>query len=105
MSDETDPVTPAGFDLPTNADIRAVGEIVEQCRSALEATGDVRVGCAGVERLDAAVVQCLIALHDGLHQAGRALELVDPSAACVRAVEALGLVDMLLVDPRLIGAA
>lgn len=79
-----------GFDLPANADIRSAEEIVARCRTALEAGGDVRIGGGGVERIDASVVQCLVALHAGLGQAHRRLELVEPSDALVRGLAVLG---------------
>ena len=80
----------AGFDLPVCADIRMAAEIRDQCLAALSATGDVRVGCGHVERVDAAVLQCLGALALGLSQVDRGLELVDRTLPFDRAVDLLG---------------
>lgn len=78
------------FALPATADIRSVADILGQCRSALEAVGEVVVDCGGVERIDAAVLQCLGALHTSLAEADRPLTFAAPSTAFCRAVEVLG---------------
>ena len=90
MSSETTAPEGASFELPVIADIRVAEEVVARCRAALEAGGDVRVDGGDVERVDAAVVQCLVALHDGLGQAHRRLEFVAPSEALVRALAVAG---------------
>ena len=79
------------FELPAQADIRSAAEVYALCRGALEADGDVVVGCQMVERVDAAMLQCLGALADGLRQGGRSLELVEASEPFTRAVSVLGL--------------
>jgi anti-anti-sigma regulatory factor len=89
---EASPVAPGAnrFDLPAQADIRFAADIHAHCRAALDATGDVEVGCGDVERLDGAVLQCLISLHHGLAQGSRGLVLVDPSPAFERALALTG---------------
>lgn len=78
------------LDLPGMADIRMAGDIVAQCRTALEASGDVVVNCAMVERVDAAVLQCLGSLATSLGESSRQLRLVERSESFDRAVELLG---------------
>lgn len=82
--------SPARFELPVQADIRLGTEIQARCRAALDAEGDVQLDCEGVERVDAAVLQCLETLAGGLRASGRRLELVNPSVAFSRAVDILG---------------
>lgn len=81
--------------LPAQADIRSGEELLARCRAALEAPGDVLVSCEGVERIDAAVLQCLAALADALDGGGRRLVLVDPTPAVDRAIGVLGFGDVL----------
>lgn len=82
--------SPTCFELPVQADIRLGTEIQARCRAALDSEGDVQIDCQGVERVDAAVLQCLVALAGDLRAAGRRLEVVDPSAAFSRSVDLLG---------------
>lgn len=82
---------PTGFDLPACADIRVAAEVHERCMTALLARGEVRIGCGAVERVDAAVLQCLAALAIGLAQGDRRLDLADRTPAFDRAVDLLGL--------------
>ncbi|MEM9562497.1 MAG: STAS domain-containing protein [Actinomycetota bacterium] len=83
---------PAGtsLELPAVADIRVAAEIQARCQAALDSTGDVTVSAASTERVDAAVLQCLAALANGLHQGGRSLHLAESSEAFDRAVDVLG---------------
>lgn len=91
MSENNEPSgSPTRFELPVQADIRLGTEIQARCRAALEAEGDVEINCESVERVDAAVLQCLAALATGLQAAGRQLAVVDPSAAFGRSVDLLG---------------
>lgn len=83
------------IELPANADIRVGAEILGWCRAALEAEGDVRVACDSVERIDAAVLQCLTSLARSLRQADRRLELVEPSEPFSRTVDLLGFTALL----------
>ncbi len=85
---------PTRIELPVQADIRQGAEIQARCRAALEAEGDIEVHCGAVERVDAAVLQCLTALAAGLQAADRRLEMVDPSAAFSRSVDLLGLTSL-----------
>ncbi len=82
--------SPTRFELPVQADIRLGTEIQARCRAALEAEGDVQLHCEMVERVDAAVLQCLAALADGLRAGGRRLEVLNPSTAFSRAVDLVG---------------
>lgn len=82
--------SPTRFELPVQADIRLGTEIQARCRAALEAEGDVELDCEAVERVDAAVLQCLAALAAGLRDADRQLVVVNPSAAFSRSVDLLG---------------
>jgi anti-anti-sigma regulatory factor len=86
---------PTRFDLPAQSDVRVAGDVHARCRSALEASGDVRIDCGAVERVDAAVLQCLWALADGLRQGERSLEIVDRTASFDGAVAALGFEELL----------
>ncbi len=71
MNENNEPSgSPTRFELPCQADIRLGTEIQARCRAALDAEGDVQLDCEGVERVDAAVLQCLEALAGGL-RAGR----------------------------------
>lgn len=88
---------PTQFGLPAQADVRLAADIQARCRAALEATGDVRIDCEGVERVDASVLQCIGALGNGLRQGDRHLELINQSGAFTRAVELLGFAPLL--DP------
>jgi anti-anti-sigma regulatory factor len=81
--------------LPSQADIRSAAEIHAQCCAALEATGDVQVGCGAVERIDAAVLQCLGSLAKSLVESSRRLELVDRTEPFDRAVQLLGFDELL----------
>lgn len=83
------------FDLPGQADIRVAAEIKDQCREALDGTGDVRVDCGAVERVDAAVLQCLGSLARSLADSSRALKLVERTEAFDRAVDLLGFEELL----------
>jgi anti-anti-sigma regulatory factor len=78
------------FDLPAQADIRFGADIQDQCRAALDGTGDVQIGCEAVERIDGAVLQCLGALNVDLQRSGRRLQLVEPSESFSRSVDLLG---------------
>jgi anti-anti-sigma regulatory factor len=88
-NDETS-ASPTRFELPVQADIRLGTEIQARCRAALEGEGDVQIDCQSVERVDAAVLQCLVALAGGLRAADRRLELAEPSTAFSRSVSLLG---------------
>lgn len=90
MSTDTAVEAATTLGLPAQADIRLGAEIQAQCRAALETTGDVTVDCQAVERVDAAVLQCLAALGDGLRQGGRRLILQGRTPAFDRSVEVLG---------------
>lgn len=83
------------FDLPGQADIRVAAEIKDQCREALDGTGDVRVDCGAVERVDAAVLQCLGSLARSLADSSRALKLVERTESFDRAVDLLGFEELL----------
>jgi chemotaxis protein CheD len=86
---------PTRFALPARADIRAAAKIHAQCRAAQHATGDVQVECGAVERIDAAVLQCLGALGEALQQGARRLELIHPSPGFSRTVALLGFASIL----------
>ncbi|MDG2113352.1 MAG: STAS domain-containing protein, partial [Actinomycetota bacterium] len=81
---------PTRIELPGQADIRVAADIHALCLTALEASGEVRIDCAQVERIDAAVLQCLGALAHGLRQGERDLELSGRTDSFDRAVEVLG---------------
>ena len=81
----------ARLELPVQADIRQGAEIQAWCRAALETGGDATIDCGSVERVDAAVLQCLVALATGLRAGGRRLQLMNPSPGFTRAVDLLGL--------------
>lgn len=89
---------PARVELPAFADIRVAADLVEEFRAALAAEGDVEVHCGTVERLDAAVAQCLVALHGGLTQAGRRLHLVERTDAFERALTLVGMTEVMADD-------
>ncbi|MGH1488075.1 MAG: STAS domain-containing protein [Acidimicrobiales bacterium] len=82
--------------LPSQADIRMAAEVHEQFQAALEATGNVEVDCAAVERVDAAVLQCIGSLASSLRQGARELELAGRTEPFDRAVSLLGFDDLLL---------
>jgi len=82
--------SPTRFALPVQADIRLGTEIQARCRAVLEAEGDVELDCEAVERVDAAVLQCLAALTAGLRAADRQLVVVNPSPDFSRSVDLLG---------------
>lgn len=82
--------SPTRFELPVQADIRLGTEIQARCRAALEAGGDVELDCEAVERVDAAVLQCLAALAAGLQDADRRLVVINPSSAFNRSADLLG---------------
>lgn len=83
-------MSPSRFALPATADIRVVRDVLGLCRSALEAEGDVIVDCGDVERIDAATLQCLGALHRSLAEADRLLTFAGPTDAFCQAVQVLG---------------
>lgn len=58
-------------------DVSAARRIREAARSCANSEGDVTVACAGLERLDAAGVQVLLALKKRLEGAGRAMHIDD----------------------------
>lgn len=93
--DPADIDDPTSFELPVQADIRVVTDIQDRCRAALDATGEVQIGCADVERIDAAVLQCIGALANGLRQGSRHLSLTDRSDPFDRAVALLGFEELL----------
>ncbi len=91
MNENNDSIgSPIRFELPVQADIRLGTEIQARCRAALDGEGDVQLDCEAVERVDAAVLQCLESLAGGLRAADRRLEVLNPSAAFRRAVDLLG---------------
>ena len=90
---------PTRIDLPACADIRVAAELRDRCLGALQDTGDVRIGCGDVDRVDAAVLQCLGALAVGLGEVGRRLEFTDRTEAFDRAVALLGFDELLASGP------
>lgn len=81
--------------LPAVADIRSAADFHGQCLAALNATGDVVMDTTTVERVDAAILQCVAALASGLAQGDRRLVIAEPSTAFVRAVGLLGFEDLI----------
>lgn len=90
---------PTRFELPATSDIRTAVEIQDRCRAALEADGDVTIGCGSVERVDAAILQCLGSLSRDLVDGGRHLDLTEPSEPFTRAVNVLGFGPVLEPSP------
>ncbi len=82
--------------LPAELTIYTVAELHPQWLKWLaKATNDEHctLDAAAVEQADAAGVQLLLSLDAALHQQGRQLQLIAPSAALRAACEALGLAD------------
>ncbi len=87
---------PGRFTLPSQADIRLAAEIHEQCQAALETSGNVQIDCGLVERVDAAVLQCIGSLAGSLRQGARELELIDRTESFDHAVSVLGFEEVLV---------
>lgn len=82
--------------LPAELTVYSVGEWAPRLRAHLAETAGqgsldgLRIEAAGVEEVDAAGVQVLLALANALARDHRVLQLVAPSAPLARACVALG---------------
>ena len=90
---------PTRFTLPAQAGIRIANELRAWSIDALAADGEVEIVCADVERVDAAVLQCLMALASDLDRLGRRLALTEVPPGVERAIEAVGFETTLLGAP------
>jgi anti-anti-sigma regulatory factor len=80
--------------LEDQADIRVADELLAQCRDALASTGDVTVDASAVQRIDTAVLQCLLSLSRTLRADGRQLVISEPSPRFEQVAAALGLEEL-----------
>ena len=78
--------------LPCELTIYTVGETYPVCLAWLDSDGEdlLQVDASQVSEVDAAGVQLLLALANGLRRRERGLQLQDPSPALTAACESLG---------------
>ena len=77
--------------LPAELTIYAVGALKAEWQDRVDGTRPLRADASAVQEIDAAGVQWLASLAALAARAGGSLVLAHPSAALVRACEALGL--------------
>ena len=90
--------TPTELDLAGNLDISSAPEQRERLIAALAATQGLSISLAGVERVDTAGLQLLLACEKSAKTRGIALTWVAPSEAVRRAANGLGVAGMLRLD-------
>ena len=83
--------------LPSELTIYTVGECHSLCLAWLDSDGEdlLQVEASEVGEVDAAGVQLLLALSNGLRRRERGLRLLNPSPALTAACESLGLAALL----------
>lgn len=86
--------------LPADLRIQSASALRDRLLAALDGTGVLRLQGGGVERIDTAGLQLLVAAAQDATQRGRELRLVAPSAPLAEGIERLGLEDFFSLSDK-----